>query len=1070
MLSYNVSNLESSLNYGNFITYLNNFDIFFLFETHVLPNKQTYLSSYLQNYYLQWQDATKVNRFGRASGGCLFGFKKEIKKKYKLNFIVSDSQYTMLSASLDGNIFYFIPTYLNCTRWKVDVERFGSFLEDLNPTNFCIMGDMNARIGEEQVLDYNIVKDCPHISYSRRSKDRNVNTQGRNLLRIVDDIGGIIINGRTLEDIDGEFTFCGAMGSSVIDYCISSASFLSYIDKFKVATEPFSDHMPLCLDIKIPKSSTETTQQPIQKLHWDERHRSQYNHNLSLLAEPVNDCVFLSSEDLVENIKNKIRRAQVKKTNRTFFEPKQKWFDWTCFRLRSNMHKNLKIYRKSHTVINRRRYYSSRSKFHRMCNEKKLQYFNGNLRELDTVSCSKDWWNLANSLNKRNVKGRGNLDADDFLAHFNSLLVNEDNSKIISWCIPFHVDPLLDSPFEFCELLSVLKGLKSNKAPGNDGIPYEFYKFAPRRFLQEILVVFNKIFLHENVPTSFKKSILIPLFKKGDINLASNYRGLSLLDTIGKIFNSVLLNRITFWLTRHDVLNEFQAGFRREYSTIDNIFNLVNIVSLNQLQGKITYAFFVDFSSAFDLIPRNSLFYKLSSQGLSTKLVTILRMLYDGTESRVWDGSTFSEYFPVESGVKQGCILSPVLFSLYVNDLPYILPGGVRVADTTVKVLLYADDIVLLSDSPLGLQEMIYELERYCLLWSLKVNLSKSKILVFRRGSRISSNLRWCFGNQNIEIVNSYTYLGVEITYNLSFRKHLQKKLADSKLAINSTWSKYISHPSIAKTNKMKIFDACSRSIMFYAAQVWGYTRFDDVEKLFRFFTKKMLYLPNNTPNYMLYLETGFSSMFCNTLRIHFNYINRILRLSSHRLPRLLAEKIIELNALWAKEWSNICQTLQYIPANATNPICMYSDKIVELLRIQEQREFESDARNSQFHDLYSVLEYNIIPFHTADLSSRATSLIIKARGGLLDLNSRSFRSNTHGTCSMCNTDQDENTLHFIGACPLYREFRKSYFGKYSLNESEVLNILNGTNNSSLYKYIENCTKYRKLIINEFSF
>lgn len=88
-MSYNVANLESSLNIGNFVKYINNFDIFFLFETHVLINKQNYFTSLFPNYYLHWITATKIHKAGRASGGCLYGYKKEIQKKFELKFITT---------------------------------------------------------------------------------------------------------------------------------------------------------------------------------------------------------------------------------------------------------------------------------------------------------------------------------------------------------------------------------------------------------------------------------------------------------------------------------------------------------------------------------------------------------------------------------------------------------------------------------------------------------------------------------------------------------------------------------------------------------------------------------------------------------------------------------------------------------------------------------------------------------------------------------------------------------------------------------------------------------------------
>lgn len=1005
----------------------------------------------------------------------MYGFKKELKKTYNLKFVNlynNNNNNVVLTANVEGNLFYFIPRYLNCNNWRTEFDCFENFLVELCPTNFCIIGDLNARIGEEQVFESIIMKDLPHINETRCSKDKIINSQGRRLMDLVDSLGGIILNGRTNGDVHGELTFYGGRGSSVIDYCICSHSFLKYANDLFIACKPYSDHMPLNLNITFPLPSNErnSSQTSPQKLRWNNKFTEKYSENLSHLSgiDPVLHNAPI--DEIISSIKNRISQANVVNQNKFRFEPKQKWFNWKCARARKIMKKSLKQYRKNHTNANKFKYSSAKTKYFNIIRNRKIEFYNENLSLLNSVSCSKEWWKLANQMKTRTQMSRGDLNADDFFTHFSSILQNADSSNLLRWCMPLYTDPFLDSPIELCELTSVLRSLKHDKAPGDDGISYEFYKYAPACFVRDILSVLNYIYLKETIPTSFKTAVLIPLFKKGDPNCTANYRGLSLIDTLCKIFNNILLNRITDWIEKYNILNEYQAGFRKNYSTVDNVFNLVNIVHLNKLNGKYTYAFFVDFSCAFDMIPRNSLFYKLSCMGLSSKIIRILQLSYENTTSKILYGNTFSDSFRVDVGVKQGCILSPILFALYLNDLNDILPGGVQVDDLCVKVLLYADDIVLLSDSPNELQNMINALYKYCTKWCLKVNLAKSKILVFRSGTRISKNLKWNFGDENVQIVNSYRYLGMDLNFNLSFRKHLENKLATAKMAIASTWSKYIKNPRISNNNKLKIFTAASKSIMFYGAQIWGINKYDEVEKLFRFFIKKMLYLPNNTPNYMLYLETGLHSLYLDTLKLHFDYIRKVLRMPNQRLPRILAEKIISKNTYWSEEWINLCDKLQYVPENNTRPLCEHYRPILDLLNVRERNDMISDARGSQFHDLYSQLDY-CMPFLSAtQLTSHVISILIKARGGLLDLNARSFRSSSVDLCSLCNLNVTENTLHFIGICPILKEFRLKYFGKTNLGINEVINTLNGCafNYTTLYKYLESCIKYRKLIINEF--
>lgn len=132
------------------------------------------------------------------------------------------------------------------------------------------------------------------------------------------------------------------------------------------------------------------------------------------------------------------------------------------------------------------------------------------------------------------------------------------------------------------------------------------------------------------------------------------------------------------------------------------------------------------------------MFYKLNQLGLSTKVLNLIKNLYETTKCSVWTGEELSEPFETIGGVKQGCLLSPLLFSLYLNDLYEFLEGGLDVEGTNVRLLMYADDIVILSEHPNVLQKMIHNLEKFTKIWNLEVNMSKSKIMVFRNGGRLA--------------------------------------------------------------------------------------------------------------------------------------------------------------------------------------------------------------------------------------------------------------------------------------------------------------------------------------------
>jgi len=302
---------------------------------------------------------------------------------------------------------------------------------------------------------------------------------------------------------------------------------------------------------------------------------------------------------------------------------------------------------------------------------------------------------------------------------------------------------------------------------------------------------------------------------------------------------------------------------------------------------------------------------------------------------------------------------------------------------------MYADDIVLLSTCPIELQSMIDSLGDYCDTWGLNVNLEKSKIIVFREGPRISSALGWTYKGSPIEIVNEYKYLGMLLTYNLSFRKHLQSRLATAKTSINATWSAFLLDPEIEVAQKLKIFEAAARSILFYGAQIWGFMEFEEVESLLRFFMKKILVLPKNTPNYMLHLETGIDSLYVSTLNLHFNYLQFVSSMHSNRLPHILSAKILEKKIFWASKWKAMFDGLNIaFPCRLVNSdLKIDHAKIVKDLTTMERQKYLEKARSSAHHDLYSELNYSIEAITLSLYPSHHIGLFIKARGGMLNLN-----------------------------------------------------------------------------------
>jgi len=181
--------------------------------------------------------------------------------------------------------------------------------------------------------------------------------------------------------------------------------------------------------------------------------------------------------------------------------------------------------------------------------------------------------------------------------HFQNLLQAPLSHNTISFALPQTEDFDLDRDITEEEVSRVIERAKNNKAPGYDCIPVEFFKNATPLFLTMLTIAFNCILNTGQVPLSFKQSIIFPLFKTGDPQNPENYRGIAFLNAIYKIFAGVILDRLTKWVERENLLSEFQTGFRKGYSTMDNIFCLTSIARIYQKMGKTLYAFFCRFQS-----------------------------------------------------------------------------------------------------------------------------------------------------------------------------------------------------------------------------------------------------------------------------------------------------------------------------------------------------------------------------------------------------------------------------------------------------------------------------------------
>ena len=350
------------------------------------------------------------------------------------------------------------------------------------------------------------------------------------------------------------------------------------------------------------------------------------------------------------------------------------------------------------------------------------------------------------------------------------------------------------------EVQLVCSRLNPNTTQGPDSIPVLLVRNCQKSVISAITSLFNSCWKSGLLPESWKKANSIALFKgKGSRSNPFNYRLVSVTSILSRIMERVVKSRMTSFLEDKGFFSNAQSGFRRGRSTFDNIYILQRAI-YQQLQHKKHLPIaFLDISKAFDRVPHTELLIKLYQAGISGRCWVFIQGFLTNRWFRVLTRSCASNWFPTSAGVPQGSVIAPLLFIVYINDL-------LELEDVRVDFLLFADDIAIIPRIAVTskynnvyrqLQAALNHVFDWGKKWKLEYSMEKSNVLLCT--NRPVLPLHFFLGDNNMTVVDSYTFLGISLSVNMrgwvEMAASLTRKLLTSTYIITRSVRSFVSPP-----------------------------------------------------------------------------------------------------------------------------------------------------------------------------------------------------------------------------------------------------------------------------------
>ncbi len=514
----------------------------------------------------------------------------------------------------------------------------------------------------------------------------------------------------------------------------------------------------------------------------------------------------------------------------------------------------------------------------------------------------REFWKIIN--NNNNVTSSVNATPDSLFEHFRNVCYLEEIRSLPDTVFDTSASPdnELNAPITSDDIRKAILKLKNGKACGDDDISNEYLKTSCDLLIPTYVKLFNVLMKTSVYPSNWATGTIIPIFKKkGDPCNPGNYRPITLSSCMGKVFSSVLNQRLTTYIENNKILKQNQGAFMPGTSTTSHMFNLHCLLEMSKSNKDTLFCAFMDLSGAFDNVWRDGMFMKILENGLGGNFFNIIKSMYKETKSYIRCENLNSDSFICNTGIKQGCNLSCLLFALYLNDLEDFMNDnncvGVDIPDLNsgslllkMLLLLYADDTVIFSRTYSDMKNSLSIFSAYCKKWKLKINEEKSKMVIF---VFVRPYYTFTLNGKTIEKEKTYKYLGLNFSKNVRYFEAIRYNVCQARKAAFSI-SKKSRELNLSPSCEIHLINSVVKPILLYGCEIYCIEKTAIIEQFYEQCLKRILKVNKSTPSYMIYGETGCMPISTDITKRALSFYLKTKTSPSHNLSKQLLDIITQ--------------------------------------------------------------------------------------------------------------------------------------------------------------------------------